>query len=285
MQDTVDTLRKQEDGFSTGLAYEKLLNASGKEDLGDGVAVGITVALQNTHIAFEARRTPAESGTVTTGSSAPVNIQIGQIIDFEDAAADFITANVQPGSLVINFSDRSIADVYRVESATKLTTKNLVNGTTNTFQVGDIYQVFNIIQCDLSGGNIVAVDELDTIISPVLPTAFTQVIRSASSSATLISGGLPEQQNIRDAMQLAPTGVTQPDSIDGKLDGIPADVVAAINASLHDGRTFTDILQDLLSMASGRIEENPDGTFTFYERDNTTPRFVLTKAGNERTRA
>jgi hypothetical protein len=42
-------------------------------------------------------------------------------------------------------------------------------------------------QCNISGGNLVAVDENGDIISPIFPTAFTQVVRTSSSSATLLS--------------------------------------------------------------------------------------------------
>lgn len=181
MQDIVDTLRKIEDQFMPGMSHEKLLNASGKEDLGGGVSVGITTALQNTQIAFEARTSPAETGTVTTGSGAPV----ANSITFVDTAADFVTAGVQRGSMVINFTDQSIADVLEVVNSTTLRTKILVNGSDNSFDIGDSYQVFNVIQCDLSGGNLVAVDDMDNTISPVLPTAFTQIVRTSSSSATL----------------------------------------------------------------------------------------------------
>jgi hypothetical protein len=41
-------------------------------------------------------------------------------------------------------------------------------------------------QCRVSGGNLVAVDENgDTLASPIFPTAFTQVVTTSSSSATL----------------------------------------------------------------------------------------------------
>jgi len=39
------------------------------------------------------------------------------------------------------------------------------------------------IQCIVSGGNIVAVDANGDPISPIFPTAFTQVVIAASSSA------------------------------------------------------------------------------------------------------
>lgn len=181
VQDLVDTVRISEEAFSEGLAFPKLIDASGKENLGGGVLVGITANLQNSQVAFEARRTPAETGTVTTGSGAGSN----GLQTFVDTAADFVTAGVARGSLVINFTDGSIADVYEVDNATTLTTRTLVNGTGNTYDVADSYQVFNIIQCNISGGNLVAEDDVDVAISPVVPTAFTQIVRTASSSATL----------------------------------------------------------------------------------------------------
>jgi hypothetical protein len=41
------------------------------------------------------------------------------------------------------------------------------------------------IQCRISGGNLVAIDEVGGDISPIFPTAFTQVLTTSSSSATL----------------------------------------------------------------------------------------------------
>lgn len=178
-QDIVDTLRIREESFR-GQSEDKLVNASGKEDLGGGVSVGITVELQDTLVAFEGRTTPAQIGIVTTGFPTPVNNQLLLI----DSNATFITNEIHRGSLVINFTDESIAEVTEIQSETILRTKVLVNGSTNVFNLNDSYQVFNVIQCDLTGGNVVAVDENDNSISPVLPTAFTQVIRTASSSAT-----------------------------------------------------------------------------------------------------
>ena len=186
-QDVVDTLRGDESTFS-GISGLKLLNASGKEDLGGGVFVGITASLQDTQVAFEGRTTPAETGTVTTGSGAAV----ADRQTFFDTSATFITNGVQRGSLVINFTDNSIAEVFSVESETELQTKGLVNGTGNTYDITDVYHVFNVIQCEMTGGNVVAVDGLGATISPILPTAFTQVVRVSSSSATLTSQSLLE---------------------------------------------------------------------------------------------
>ena len=187
MQDIVDTLRVLEDDFR-GMSEKKLINASGKEDLGGGVKVGITVALQNLLLAFAGRTTPAETGTVTT-VLPQVNANTYR---FEDTAADFISAGVQRGSLLINFADKSVADVVQVESATVLRTKLLQAGTTDTYTAGDDYKIWNIVQVNAQGGNLVAVDELQATISPILPTAFTQVILTSSSSATL-----QEQEDIQ----------------------------------------------------------------------------------------
>jgi len=180
MQDWVDTIRKQEDSFQ-GMGFPKMLNASGKEDLGGGVQVGITVANQDTLLAFAGRTTPAQTGTVTGSPASPVSGR--QIL--QDTAAAFETNGVARGSLVINFTDRSIADVVSVDSENQLTTKTLVNGIGNTYDVADEYQVFNIAQVVAEGGNLTAVDSAGTSISPILPTAFTQVVLTKSSSGTI----------------------------------------------------------------------------------------------------
>ncbi|MCK5431995.1 MAG: hypothetical protein KAJ03_04585, partial [Gammaproteobacteria bacterium] len=133
-QDIVDTLRGDEFSFQ-GASYLKLLNAAGKEDLGGGVSVGITASLQDVKVAFEPRTAPAETGAVTTGSGVPVNGRQ----TFIDTSATFITNGVQRGSLVINFTDNSIADVFSVDSETQLTTRSLVNGIGNTYDVSDTY--------------------------------------------------------------------------------------------------------------------------------------------------
>jgi len=101
IQDLLDTCREAEDE-PQNMVYKFLASAAGKENLGGGVQVGITLTLQNAVLAFEARPGPT------------------------------------------------------------------------------------YVQCTVSGGNIVAVDAVATNISPIYSTAFTQVVTSASSSATLV---------------------------------------------------------------------------------------------------
>lgn len=100
IQDLLDTCREAEDDLGN-MVYNYLASAAGKENLGGGVRVGITLTLQNAVLAFEARPGPT------------------------------------------------------------------------------------YVQCKVSGGNIVAIDSNGLDISPIYPTAFTQVITTASSSATL----------------------------------------------------------------------------------------------------
>ena len=72
------------------------------------------------------------------------------------------------------------------------------------------------------------------------------------------------------------SGVTQQDK---------EDIIDILEARQYDGRAFQDILPDLLAMAAGKIVEVAAGVYNFYERDNSTIRYALTKAGNERTRS
>lgn len=98
IQDLHDTIRDLEDE-PNAMQYPHLIDSAGKEDLGGGVAVGITATLQNARLAFAARGGPG-------------------------------------------------------------------------------YE-----QCTVSGGNLVAVDENGDSINPIEPTAFTQIVIAASSSA------------------------------------------------------------------------------------------------------
>ena len=100
MQELVDLLRDWEDELDD-LEYDKLIDAYGKQELGGGILVGVTVQLLNAKLAFEARGGP-------------------------------------------------------------------------TF-----------VQCNVTGGNLVALDEDGNTMSVILPTAYTQVILTSSSSATL----------------------------------------------------------------------------------------------------
>lgn len=99
MQDLLDTLRNMESA-SDAMDEKPIVDAAGKEPLGGGVSVGLTISLLNAKLAFEARPGPT------------------------------------------------------------------------------------YVQCSASGGNLVAFDDVGSNISAIEPTAFTQVLLTASSSAT-----------------------------------------------------------------------------------------------------
>ena len=54
------------------------------------------------------------------------------------------------------------------------------------------------VQCNVSGGNLVAVDANGASIDPIEATAFTQVVRTSSSSATLIQATAEWTQQEKD---------------------------------------------------------------------------------------
>jgi hypothetical protein len=182
-QDVVDTLRLTEESFQ-GQSHEKLINASGKEDLGGGAAVGITYALQNNQIQFEDRETPVETGTITTDSSGLIGGRISVI----DSAATFQTNNVARGSFVVNWTDQTIVSVQDVISETELTVRPPTSGITNDYTIGDAYSVFNVERVDLSGGNATAVDDVAASIDPVVPSVGTYAIITLSTSASIVEG-------------------------------------------------------------------------------------------------
>jgi len=174
LQDLHDTLRFQE-AVNTSLDDTHLIESAGKEPLGGGVLVGITSTLQNSQVAFESRTTSICSGTAT---SADPN---GRILI--DTVATFSGINV--GATIMNFTDKSCASVISVDSDTQITHYPLDDGTENDWDIGDEYKIWNVIQCEVSGGNLVAVDSLGAGMDSIRPTAFTQIVRTSSSSATL----------------------------------------------------------------------------------------------------
>lgn len=183
IQDLHDTLKSntkqagENDDSLDNVDDDPLIDSAGKEDLGDGVLVGITSTFTSAKFAFIPDTTPDETGTVTTPNAAGTNLI--------DSAATFVTNLIEPGAWVINWTDRSISSVIQVLSETELEMFALEQGTDNQWDSADAYSVWNVEQCEINGGNLVGVDDLGDPASPVLPTALTQIVRTASSSATL----------------------------------------------------------------------------------------------------
>ncbi len=70
LQFLIDEIRSAEHGLAPGMAYNKIADAYGKQDLGGGLKVGITVVLlDGWRVAFEARTGPATTSVTITGGN------------------------------------------------------------------------------------------------------------------------------------------------------------------------------------------------------------------------
>ncbi len=176
MQDLHDTLTERE-ARPENLIYSRIVSSAGKEALGGGVTVGITTTLQDARLGWYANKSWVSQGTVTTPDAT------GRVL--VDSAATFISDGVEPGCWLINLTDGSICTVLTVDSETQVTTDTLGAGSDNQWDSADAYRVMLVDQKGAVGGNLVAVDAVQAELDPILPTAGNQVVRTASSSATL----------------------------------------------------------------------------------------------------
>jgi len=92
--------------------------------------------------------------------------------------------------------------------------------------------------------------EVGSLIVPTLG-GYTVLVSIDRSNLTLVvnTGTAPTQQQIRDALTLATGATPAAGSIDAQLDALPtaAEVVAAMKAEAYDGRSFEDIVIDVLA--------------------------------------
>ena len=175
VQEIVNALRDWEDD---NLSFDPLIDAAGKENLGGGVQVGITATLLNCQLMFTARSAPLEVGTCTQDDTT------GQRLIA--SGGTFITSGVYEGCTAYNETSGAMAGVNTVVSETELRHFKLGGGSRDTWLNGDTYKIYPNVQCSITGGNLVAVDENGVDISPVIQTPNVQVIRTSSSSATLM---------------------------------------------------------------------------------------------------
>jgi len=176
IQDLHDTCSAIQDSLE-GAQFPDLISSAGKEDLGGSIFVGLTSTLQNAQVAFEPRFAALTSGTVTTQDTNGVTCIA--------AAETYISDGVVRGSVTHNHLDGSHATVLSVDSETQLTSTPLQGGSDNNYDIGDTIIISEVVQCNISGGNLVAVDDVGASIDPVFPTYGTQIVRTSSSSATL----------------------------------------------------------------------------------------------------
>jgi len=175
VQEIVDTLRDWEDD---NLSYERLISAAGKENLGGGVTVGITATLQNARLMFSGRTVPIGDVGLCTADNVKGDTLVA-------SAGSFLTDEIYRGCTVFNLDSVSMAGVSEVVSETELRMFPLSGGTRDDWVDGDRYMTYPNVQCNILGGNLVAVDDTGSELSPVMQSPNVQVVKSSSSSATI----------------------------------------------------------------------------------------------------
>jgi hypothetical protein len=255
MQDLVDTLKFLEASPNPGwdvFSYPYIIDASGKQPLGGGVLVGITNNLKNAYILFEGRTTPLEEGTCTTSDSTGTTLYA--------SGGQFVTNGVVVGDTVMNYTTRALATVIDVVSNIELKMIQLSGGSRSTWVASDEYIVWNNEQCNISGGNLVAVDSGDSEMSPVLPSPNVQVVRTASSSATLQESAAIEYSSFNGGVHL--------DVVNG---------VSGIAYPTGTERQRSDNLTDALLIAEGRGFDKifVYGNFTLKSGDDITDMIIV----------
>lgn len=183
IQDLVDTLRGLEDELNE-LDDDSILNADGKTEIGGGNTTGITLTLLNAKLAFEQRTVPTTTGDATS------NDVTGTILT--DTLADFVVDGIEVGDTVWNVTDGSFATITEIIGVTQLRSKPLSGGVDDEWAIGDDYRVYKTVQCVVNGGNLVALDDIGDPMSPIHPTAFTQVTIELSTSASIAGANISE---------------------------------------------------------------------------------------------
>jgi hypothetical protein len=216
VQDLIDAIRDWEDG-SEGQYYDFLIDAAGKEELGGGVSVGITATLQDAQIYFEARTTAVDStNLVTTGSTN------GRLVI--SSTSTFIADGIARGDTIINDTTMAMQTVLTVDSETQLTCLPLTGGSRQDWQVNDAIFSYNQVQCNVSGGNLVAVDTLGGEIEPILEAPMVQAVRTASSSATALSQTSIEASLASMTISLQLVKAIQANRVDISADGLTIEI-------------------------------------------------------------
>ena len=240
IQDLHDSL-SDIDGVQANLIYDHTVESSGKVSLGGGVTTGITLQLRNCRFGFEKRTNLLQSGTITTASG-----MTGDLVRFIDSAATFITNGVEIGDIVANEADGSHTNVAQVVSETELLVFSPSGGTENDYDVGESYNIWEMIYCSVTNGNLAAFDDMDNEIDPLFPSFGTYATIAQSTTAALVAS-------------------IQPD-----------DFVTALRTEVFDGETFEDMLRNLKSWGYGRFVESATGVFDYYDNAGTTKLFTLT---------
>ena len=222
IQDLVDTCRYLEEQFSN-MSYPHLINAAGKEPLGGGIEVGITATLQNAILQFEGRTCLLTSGVATENDSNGVTLTAAG-----SPNGDFITAGVAFGDIVFNVTTGTMAAILEIVSEDTLISQPITGCSVGTWTIGDAYNIYENAVCEVSGGNLVAVDENGDEAVSIFTSPFVNVVRSSSSSATIV--------DLDELPDLTATAVWEKDAtivVDGSFGDI-------VRHSAYDGKVYVD---------------------------------------------
>jgi hypothetical protein len=179
VQELVNAIRAWEDS-EIGELYPFLLEADGKQALTGDVAVGITATLQDAKVMFSGRTTPLiHDDSVTSDNTLGTRLIA--------SGGNFITNGVVPGSTIINETTHGMTSVVEVISESELLCLAPTGGSRVSWLTGDVYSILPNVECSITGGNLVAIDDLGTEISPIFPSPGVQMTKADSSSATLVS--------------------------------------------------------------------------------------------------
>ena len=262
VQEIINLLREWEHD-PENMSYDYLISAAGKEDLGGGVTVGITATLQNAQLQFEGRTT-----ALSTGLVADSNDTTGQLFTDESSGVDFISDGVAVGDTIFNSTTGSMATVLEVVSENILRHQVLSGGSRADWQIGDTAAVYPNIECNITGGNLVAVDGVGASISPVFPSPNTSVVRTSSSSATLQESAAIRYSSFNNGVTIdtisGASGTTYPQGTPSNpVDNIDDATTIAnregfLNIYIIGDFTFqsTDSLDDYNIIGNGRTKSN-----------------------------
>jgi hypothetical protein len=224
------------------MSYEYLISGSGKEDLGGGVTVGITAQLNNAKVMFEERPDSLDSGTATASDSQ------GEVLT--DDTAQFVTDGlIYAGCTVVNEASDAMAVIVDIISDTQLRHLPLSGG--GSWTASEAYTIYPNVQCSITGGNLVAVDDVGDVMSPVLPSPNTQIKMALSSSATI-----------------AELDITELDPLVGSIADQVWDEARADHVATG---SFGELMSNLRDEAFGKWAVDPIGkTLTLYKADGST---------------
>lgn len=204
IQDLYDTCKFLE-AQNSGMDDKPLIDAAGKENLGGGVQVGLTATLLNAQVYFPPRSIPVAQGATATTADPD-----GETLT--STGSTFQTDGLVRGDVVFNSTTGAMATILQVFSEIQIAHLPLSGGSRNDWQVGDVIVTYENPQCSVSGGNLVAVDDVGGDIPAVLSSPLAQVVRTSSSSATTQNQASLEYSTFGDKVTV---DVTSPYALNG----------------------------------------------------------------------